>query len=358
MSMNKNKKWTLSFVIIFLIFLLGMGAITIIVDPYFHYHKPLPGLQYPIDNQRYQNDGIIKNFDYDAIITGTSMTENFKVSELNELFNVKGIKVSFSGATHKEINDRLLTATQHNSNIKMIIRSLDYSRLLHGKDTLKYEESTYPEYLYDDLWYNDIKYFFNKSVLFNSTFRVLEYTQKGNQTTDFDEYSNWMKENQFGKDIVLSTYERSKKTDAITQLSKKDYDNIKGNITQNITNIADDNPNIEFYLFFTPYSICYWDQLNQEGTLDRQIDAEKYTIELILPHKNIHIFSFSNNFEMTCNLDHYKDIAHYDESINSKILKWMKEGKYELTTENYNQYIQEIKDFYSKYPYDSLFNKE
>ena len=53
--MNKNKKWCIIFFIEFLIFIILIAGITIIVDPFFHYHKPASFLEYPLDNQRYQN---------------------------------------------------------------------------------------------------------------------------------------------------------------------------------------------------------------------------------------------------------------------------------------------------------------
>ena len=44
---------------------------------------------------------------------------------------------------------------------------------------------------------------------------------------------------------------------------------------------------IEFYIFLPPYSIYFWDKLNQLGIIDRQLDMEEYAIELLLKSKNI-----------------------------------------------------------------------
>ena len=43
-----------------LIFILSIFAI----DPMFHYHAPLKFLSYPLVNERYQNNGIARHFDY------------------------------------------------------------------------------------------------------------------------------------------------------------------------------------------------------------------------------------------------------------------------------------------------------
>ena len=83
------------------------ALITVYIDPLFHYHKPLQGYEYPLDNERYQNDGITRNFEYDSIITGTSMVENFKTSEANQIFGADFIKVPFWGSRYKETNDNL-----------------------------------------------------------------------------------------------------------------------------------------------------------------------------------------------------------------------------------------------------------
>lgn len=90
----KNKTWLITFLTITLSMVIIVCSITIYVDPYMHYHKPLTDkFYYNINNQRSQNNGIVKHFEYDAIITGTSMTENFYASEVDRIFECKSIKV-------------------------------------------------------------------------------------------------------------------------------------------------------------------------------------------------------------------------------------------------------------------------
>ena len=70
------------------------------IDPFFHYHKPdTEKYFYELNNQRSQNDGVMKRFDYDALITGSSMSAYFRTSELDELFGTDSIKVTFNGRT-------------------------------------------------------------------------------------------------------------------------------------------------------------------------------------------------------------------------------------------------------------------
>ena len=317
--MKSNRKWSITFLSVVFFLIVGLGAVTVVIDPYFHYHAPLDSLEYLIDDERYQNDGIMKHFKYDAILTGTSMTENFKTSEFDRLFHVNSIKVPFSGASYKEVNENLERAVEANPDIQLIIRGIDYNALEDSKDSIRYPTEFYPVYLYDNKLYNDVKYILNKSILFNSTLYVLEYTNAGNKTTNLD------------------------------------YQKLQEHLQQNIIQLVKQNPQIDFYLFFTPYSIYYWDSLNQSGMLKRQLKLEKEAIEALLPYDNLYLFSFFDEFNMICDLNNYRDIVHYGEHINSQILSWMRNKEHLLTEKNYQEYCDKVYKFYTTYDYDALF---
>ena len=79
----KAEKWLLGWGLIVVAALCALGFLVYRVDPFFHYHKPdTSRYYYTLDNQRSQNDGIIRHFDYDAMIIGSSMTENFRDCQL------------------------------------------------------------------------------------------------------------------------------------------------------------------------------------------------------------------------------------------------------------------------------------
>ena len=79
---KKHAKWFWKVLLMCVGTIIIGGLLIVVVDPFFHYHAPLESLEYPLirDNERYQNDGILRHFTYDTIITGTSMTENFETS--------------------------------------------------------------------------------------------------------------------------------------------------------------------------------------------------------------------------------------------------------------------------------------
>lgn len=345
----------------------AMGICVLRVDPFIHYHKPLTNAYfYPLDNQRSQNDGILKHFEYNALITGTSMTENFKTSELDELFGVNSIKIPYSGASYKEINDSLIRALENNPNLNMIVRGLDLNGFRRDKDWMSYELKNYPSYLYDDNYLNDVRYIFNRNVIFDRVWpMIFETHHEGFKPgiTSFDTYSNWMTEFTFGRDAVIkNNFEDSpfdfQGSGTPVHLTETERTMVVENVRQNITSLADAYPNVTFYYFFTPYSIVWWQRRVEYGDIYQQVEAERLVIEEILKCPNIKLYSFSNNFEITTDLNNYKDAQHYAEWVNSGMLQWMHEEKYLLTEENYEDYLAQELSYYVSYDYNSIPSQE
>ncbi len=353
--MKSSSKWVKTLLLLFLLVLILTGGLMVFIDPYFHYHKPLSYFSYTLDNARYQNDGIVKHFDYDALITGSSMTECFKTSELDALFGTNSIKVPYSGGSYKEVGDNLAAAIKSQPDLKLVVRGLDCNRFFNEKDDVDYTD--YPTYLYDDNILNDVSYLYNKEVLLTAVQNVIGLNRSGKITMSFDDYCNWNDHFTYGKQVVDDYYKRETLTKAETQIpiTKEDYDRMDANIEQNVLKVVRENPQIDFYLYFPPYSIYYMDYWDQLGELERQLLAEKHIIELLLPYENVHLYSFYLDHDVVNNLENYRDVAHHKGDVNSQILVWMKEGHGLLTVDNYQEYCDTVYEYYMNFNYDALF---
>lgn len=352
--MKNSKKWCCWMLVLTVLVLSAAGALTAVIDPFFHYHAPLPFLSYPLSEQRYQNDGIVRHFSYDAIITGTSMTENFLASEMNALFDVNAVKVNFSGAGLREINENLERAFAANPDIRMVVRSLD-GYMLAADTNEMFEDEDYPEYLYDDSLLNDVSYVLNKEILLNHTMKVLQYTLAGLPSTSFDDYSYWADQMTFGADEVWRYCDWEGAPAEPTPLTEHEKQRLIDNLEQNVLAMARQNPQTDFYLFFPPYSVPAWYDLYHSGRLERQIEIYELTTRLLLECENIHLFSFHTEYEYTADLSHYMDPEHYDADMNSQILRNMRDGVNLLTKENDQAHWSEVEEYYSSFDYEAYF---
>ena len=368
--MISTKKWLVGFTMIQIFALIFAIILVVTIDPFFHYHKPNPKFFYPLNSQRSQNDGIEKHFSYDGMITGTSMTENFKVSEANAIFDKKFIKTPFSGGSYKEMDENIRTALKHSSDLSIVIRCLDMGAFFDDKDHMRFDMGEYPTYLYNDNLFDDINYVANKDIILSRCLPIIQAYRNGQAggVTSFDIYSNWNAYYTFGKDTVLAEHAEYREPTKEQVLTDEDKAIIRGNIEQNVVSTAKAYPNVDFYYFFSPYSAAWWGDVMQGGDLDsegylggnlnRQIDAEQYIIEMILEYPNIHLFSFNDRYDITTDLDNYKDTVHYGEWVNSWMLSYMKSNIGLLTKENFRSYLDNERKFYQEFNYNSLFDEK
>lgn len=352
----KSKTWGISLLILTLVSLVAFGALTALIDPFFHYHAPLAELQYPIDDQRYQNDGIVRHFSYDAIITGTSLTENFKASQFDELFGVHSVKVCFSGGTYHELCSNLRRAFEANPNIQTVLFGLDSWFLFEQPGALR-TDAEYPMYLYDDNPINDVQYLLNKQVLCSRTIGVLEHTVRGGTTTDFDTYSCWGNSNygQTGRDIAMQNSPRQELLDTTLPFTQAEQQQLIQSLTDNAIALAQEHPDTQFLYFFPPYSILYWDYLIRAGEFDKQLAAWRQATDLLLSQENIQLYSFMTDYDTITNLDHYRDNVHYGQHINALLLDRIAQGQYRLTQETAQAHWDTVERYYREYDYESIY---
>ncbi len=358
----KAKLWIAGYIFILALMLGGIGKTVYDVDPFFHYHKPNTDQYfYTLDNQRSQNNGICKNFDYDALISGTSMTENFSTTEMDQIFGTNSIKVSYSGASYKEINDSIELALAYNPSLKTVVRGLDMKKFFDASDFMVTNLGKFPTYLYDENPFNDVQYLFNRDILFERTYEMIKATDTWGfepGITSFDDYSNWQKDWVFGINAVAKEGVNTVITGEEKHLTDEEKSGIYDNIYQNVGSIAEKNKDVTFYYFFTPYSALWWEEQLETGNIYRQIEAEQYVIEILLQYENIKLFSFNMRTDITTNINNYRDTTHYGEWVNSLILKWMHSGNYQLTADNYIPYLEDELQFYCSFDYESLNEQE
>ncbi len=345
------RSWFIKCIIALILSVFAIVLAVWVFDPYFHFHRPFSFVSYRLYDERYINDGISRHFDYDTIITGTSMSQNFKTSEADELFNVKSVKESFSGAGYRELSQNLDRALSRHE-VKNVIWTMDFNALIREKDYDQYDD--YPTYLYDDNPWNDVSYIFNKTVWYHGVLPNMAMTLMGKPSTTFDEYSSWDKET--GYEYIMAGYDRwEEKADMTPGLDDESKVMVEENVRQNFVELVNKYPDTVFYIFYTPYSICWWDFMNQEGMMKMQFDAETIATELLLQCPNVKLYNFNDKYDIITNLDNYRDKEHYSADINSLILKWIADDEGLVTKDNYQELLSKEEDYYLNYDYESIF---
>ena len=358
----RKKLWVLAYLLLVAAALSVVSVKVAQVDPFFHYHKPyLDNYYYTLNNQRSQNDGIFRHFDYDAVITGSSMSLDFRTSEAEALFGHRFIKAPYDGATFYEVDQGLRTGFRNNPEIRLVFRSLDLGALLHNKDYLRMDLGDYPAYLYDDDPFNDVHYLFNRDVLFDRVYPMVLANDKPDfqgGITSFDDYAALTPHKTFGYKTVYPAGMPRIYRGTPPVFTAEEEQRVRDNIRQNIAVLALEHPEAEFYCYIAPLGAGTWLKWYREGKIEQIMRAKEISLEELIPLENVRVFDFSDLTEITADLNNYRDTAHFGSWISSLMLRWMHEGKYELTEENYRERCAAEYELYLNFDYASLEDQE
>lgn len=357
--MKQPKNWTGLFLATGMLCLGLVLGLTAYIDPYMHYRSPrLTEFRYEPTVERSVNNGMVKHLSYDALVVGTSMTENFKTSLTDALFGCHSIKTPSIGASWYEINNLAQLAFDSNPNLRLVVRGLDMTYFDELPQQLHYEIGPYPTYLYNDSLLDDVYYLLNRDVLYGSCLLMLLDAARGVEPglSNLDDYAAWKPEI-YGRTAAMRRTEPYADAAQIP-LSEEDRLRVLENVKTKVTDLADAHPEAEFLYFLTPYSAAWWGDLRQEGKLERQLEMEELVIRAILPHENIYLFSFNTVEELTLDLANYKDRIHYGPWVNDWILEEMAAGNHQITGDNVEDYLKNLRELYETLDYNALFDQE
>lgn len=350
-----SKKYSKIMMFTSTIFLLIFAAIIFISDPFFHYHKLWFGLKPVSLFETYGNSGMIKNFEYDSIVVGSSLTQNFRASWFSETFNCNAIKATYSSGNTKNYNYIFELAFKNKKRkIENIFLGLDiYALMSDSNKTLK----PLPLFLYDRDPFNDVSYLLNKEIMMTAALpSIANKVLNLGEAINIDELYAWEFDYAFSKDVVLKNHVRSTISPE-TDINKRLLQ-CQQNLEKNIIPFIKNNPDTQFYVFFPPYSIVYWDNTIRSGELSATFAILEYTLQELLQYENVTIYYFQNIEEIITNLDNYMDYLHYSLDINKFMLECMANGKYLITKENYIEELEKMKMIATNYDYEALFGKD
>lgn len=332
--MNMEKRSFLKKLIIsILIFASFTAGIVFVFDPFFHYHKPIKPLKAVLTQAEYQVIGTLRNFEYDSLIAGSSMAENYNNKWFDEAFDCKTIKAVKPGANTSDLV-YLLEAAYEEKEIKNVFYTLDIAALTTSVQEHFVNEEM-PLYLYNKNPLDDVKYLFNKHIIFEDIPYMIAYSFIG----DYDEGDsfNWAKYKEFGTLHYTPTEEKQ------PDIEKNIYES---NVNYNLTKLEDlvkTHPETKFIFMVPPYSALWWYESYMCGTLEQDLYAVEQAFERLLPLENVEIHYYQAMEEIVSDLSLYMDTIHYNSDVNKKLVDLISTNEYKVNIENKENLLEEMK---------------
>jgi hypothetical protein len=351
--LSDYRKFTLNVFAFILTALLIVASIVYVVDPFQHYRKA--SFYTPIfDYFRYLNPGMARTFEYDTAIIGTSVAKNFPKESTSKALGGGVLDLGIPAASAAE--KRLMLETVISAGkAKRVIYGLDIFSFTGPRD--KYAMSPYPVYLYDEAWFNDYKYLLNYLSL-----KVSYYLFEGNVLGERQMKFNWDRFVSEGKGAdPLPRYREQYLY--FSGLEHEDegpqFEVMAGNFDAHILPVIQSAPEVEFFVFFPPYSYLFWmhDIIMSPAGVEDALRFREHVSASLVDMPNVKVHDFQGEGNIIFNLEHYADAHHYRSNISRQILEDMIAGRNLVTRENMHQYTGRLREHIDSVDVEALNRK-
>ena len=326
------QKWLAILFAVSVIPLLLLTVFTLIVDPFMRYHVPYSWSVPQFSEEYFQIPGVLRQFDYDSVIVGSSMSQNFRLNEFREKLGKNPVKATARG---------LLPATgKLYINIAGESRGDKLQTVYWGVDILTFNADPdshfqpLANYVYSNNHFLDVQYWWNWTLFYDYYPAWLKPKFGGSKKTqeryairtDIDRMFCWdYKPEPFGMEAMAA--ENTKRPLNFAPMKPCALENFKYNVIETVRKY----PDTEFIIFTAPYSVYFWSAMLDTGYLQSALDFRTMMIAELLSEPNVKVYDFAWQAEKITDADAFKDLTHFGSMHNSWMVDCMAEGKYRIT---------------------------
>lgn len=332
--MKKHKLYIKFFFLISLFISTAITTLNYIIDPYEFYNKST--IVKPLYKDAVaMSPGLIKNYNFDCALIGSSMSQNFLISDLNISLKKQCIKNTLGGITANEMN-KIINLHIENGKANSFLLNIDFFSFRGNPERVR---QNFIYYLYDEKLLTPIKYLLNFDTTLKSIqLVVLHLLDKQTDEMNFNECFSWYKNKIFSEKSVIKSYD----IEVNKEFNKDAYTlaNLNKSFDVNIFKVISKNKNKKFILFLPPYSIMHWYLIKEQKWLSTAFNFRKHIHNKIKNLENVTLYDFQAEEEIIINLKNYRDTSHYSPDINI----WMiKEIKYNSSVNSIDEIIKNNK---------------
>ena len=331
MNGSGARKWIVSFFALSLTVCLLLAGTAYLIDPF---------LQFRAKDHSYMlrgwfvDSGLIENYDYDTLIIGSSMVQNFDMDLFRKELGVKPLHIGMGAMNTKEIGELMNLAFDAGKARKYYICTDLYMF------TTNAAESHYPPYLLQKDLLSRLRYLLSYEAWFryipvDTAFMALDalgvtLPLKYRYNRSIDRLEDWRLDFPVaGREAVLKNYVNKQYSVSDVKLENL-WERMKTNIDRFLEGFEPGRG--EYTFFFPPYSSLYWCNARNRGYFDVYLRARRYFTEQVALRGDA-VYDFQGA-DCTADLDNYRDTTHYMPPVNDWMTKCFASGEYLVTPEN------------------------
>ncbi|MGN0167177.1 MAG: SGNH/GDSL hydrolase family protein [Acetatifactor sp.] len=340
--MEALKKTSLKkLMILILIQFFAVALIVWIFDPFYQYHAPFFHMEAVLNDRDNQMPGTIRNFDYDSVLVGSSVAENFDSSFLDEAYDCRTLKIIRASGSLADLN-YYLDMAQEERELRNVFWCLDIFAVSSDLEVTLYGEDI-PRYLHTETVLDDLPYLYNKEILLEKIPYMLACSAQRINTGG--QAYNWSRGKEFSAEQAMRFYERDA-AGPDTIVPQKDFSERVALIEQNVALLREQiqsHPDTDYYILLPPYSMLWWDCAYLNGELEERFYILERLMSTLPDCENVKLYFFQNESDIVCNLDNYMDMIHYSPGMNQFMLDKMAADENRVTKENRQMLLEDMR---------------
>jgi len=308
-----------------------LGSVLVLdytVDPLLRYRLVPDALPYMKGDNRPVIPGLIDFVPFDTVVLGTSMCKNIRPSTVAAATGHSAVNLAMSGSSPWE-QATVLRRALATGKTRHVIWGIDF-HVFHGA-ALRGQENLVP-YLYDEprTLADELRYLLSFATA-EPAVKTLARRGDARYQRHFDldfVTSNETEASEFGRAQVLDKWNHRQGytfTGAEYRL-----DLLERSFEANVAPLLEDAQGVDFRIFFPPYSILGWKDLQEHGWLDTTLAFKHWLIHRLLQYDNVRLFDFQNVASITHDLDDYRDLTHYSPQVCTFLLEQMNTDAYRI----------------------------
>lgn len=313
---------------------LGAAGFVYLVDP-FQVFRPSAGAPNFYTAVEYQIPGIARHYPFDAVVIGTSTSNNFTAADLRRVFGWRAVNFAAAGSTIVEQHAILTTA----------LATGKVRHVFWGLDPFAFKQETnqqFPHYLYEGAGWRRVKYLWNLDALRHGFWTMTLPPGRRMSLERWAENNVWDHRYPYGREVVLNAW-RNRRALPPEQLPRSPEE-ASWMVERFVTPAVASHPQTYFRIVLPPYTALYQQFLFEERR--RQFDGSVWALRAVVEHvgslPNVRVYDFRDATEITHDLDVYKDLVHFSGRMSTAIIEAVAAGRRLTTVEAFDRATERL----------------
>jgi hypothetical protein len=303
--------------------LIAAAAVVYALDP-FGLLRPPRGTPNLYGAPRYQIPGLARHYPYDAVVLGTSTSNNFRPEDVAARLGWQAMNFAVAGSSLEEQRAALDVALA-TGKVRHVFWGLDPFAFLPraGRD--------FPYYMYREPGWRTAQYFLSLGALRHGLVTLATADARRTSLARWNADQNWANWYVYGTDAVMRAWTHR---DTIRPAPLLDDPAGASRLAEDeIIAVIRTHPSVRFDLVLLPYSVLYYKMLlvdrPREFDLFCALDDVVVARGAALPNAAVH--NFRDTGDIVLDLNNFHDLIHFSGGVSLRIVGDVAAGSHRVT---------------------------